>query len=188
MKLNYIMTTLISVLLLASCQTPQNSDSVVEAKINSANTTLEKISPANTNFLILMADSRLMALATGELAEKKGTTKAIKAYGRQMVMDQEILLEEVKSLAQMNSVTLPKEISDDKKVLLDELRKLKGSKFDRRFLTLSEQSHELDINKMREVKASPGYVNDPAIETYANTRLPMIEGHLSQVQRLFKKR
>lgn len=186
MKLNYIMTTLISVLLIASCQTPQNSDSVVEAKINSANTTLEKISPANTNFLILMADSRLMALATGELAEKKGTTKAIKAYGRQMVMDQEVLLEEVKSLAQMNTVQLPKQISDEKKVLLDELRKLKGKKFDRRFMAISAQEYERDIKKMREVKAGPGYINDPAIETYATTRLPMIEGHLSQLQRLQK--
>lgn len=187
MKLKYIMTVLISVLLTASCQSPQNSDSVIDAKIDSANTTLEKISPANTNFLILMADTRLMNLATGELAEKKGTTQAIKDYGRQMVMDQEILLEEIRSLAQMNSVTLPNELSDEKKVLLNELGKLTGRKFDKRFLSVSAQDHERDIKKFHEVKASAGYVNDPAIEIYANTRVPMIEGHLSQVQRLLKK-
>jgi len=187
MKLKYIITTLISVLLIASCQSPQNSDSVVDAKIDSANTALEKISPANTNFLILMVDSRLMNFATGELAEKKGTTKAIKDYGRQMVMDQEVLLEEIRSLAQMNSVTLPKEISDEKKAQLKELGQLAGRKFNKRFLTLSAQDHERDIKKFREVKASPGHVNDPAIEIYAKTRLPMIEGHLSQVQRLIKK-
>lgn len=188
MNLKYVMTAFISVLLTASCQSPQNSDSVADAKIDSANTTLEKISPANTNFLILMTDARLINLATGELAEKKGTTKAIKDYGRQMVMDQEILLEEIRSLAQMNSITLPKEISDEKKAQLNELSKLTGRKFDTRFLALSAQDHERDIKKFREVKASPGYANDPAIEIYANTRLPMIEGHLSQVQRLSKKR
>ncbi len=188
MKLKYVMAALISVLLIASCQTPQNSDSVVNAKIDSANTALEKISPANTNFLILMIDARLMNLATAELAEKKGTTKAIKDYGRQMLMDQEILIEEIRSLAQMNSVALPNEISDEKKAQLSELTKLTGSKFDKRFLTLSAQDHERDIKNFREVKASAGYANDPALEIYAKTRLPMIEGHLSQVHRLLKKR
>ena len=187
MKLKYIMTALIFVLPIASCQSPQNNDSVVNAKIDSANTTLEKISPANTNFLILMVDGRLMNLATGEMAEKKGTTKAIKDFGRQMVMDQEVLLEEIRSLAQMNGVTLPKEISDEKKVQLNELRKLKGRKFDKQLLTLSAQDHEHDIKKFHEVIAIAGYANDPAIEIYAKTRLPMIEGHLSQAQRLLKK-
>lgn len=106
---------LVLIMMLASCQTSQNRDSVVDAKINSSMGTEEKISPSNVNFLLQMADSRIMNLRTAQLAEKKGSTKAIKEYAKRMILDQEVMLEEIKSLAQMNGVNLPKEMSDERK-------------------------------------------------------------------------
>lgn len=182
-----ILITLFAALGIASCQTPQSSDSVAEAKISSAYVAQEKISPSNTNFLIQMVDSQLMYIAMGELAEKQGSAKTVKEYGRKLVMDQEVLIEEIRSLAQMNSVILPKEISDDKKEALNKLRSLKGKKFDRKFISLLVQDLNRDLKIFREVKASPGYVNDPAIEAYATTRMPMLQEHLAKVQKLQKR-
>lgn len=41
---------LVLIMMLASCQTSQNRDSVVDAKINSSMGTEEKISPSNGRF------------------------------------------------------------------------------------------------------------------------------------------
>ncbi|AZZ35580.1 hypothetical protein CIK05_01785 [Bdellovibrio sp. qaytius] len=187
MKYKIILVLMTSLFLLPSCQTPQNKDSVVDAQINSSMNPTEKISPMNAEFLIQMADARMMDLATGELAEKRGAKKAVKDYGRKMVLDQEIMLEEIRSLAQMNGVTLPKEISDDKKSALKDLKKLKGRKFDKQFMTLIQRDHERDIRKFSDVKVSDAHINDPAIGAYAKNRLPMIEEHLAQVIEIQKK-
>lgn len=149
-------------------------------------TTDEKISPRNTEFLIQMADARMMDLATGELAEKKAAKKSIKQYGRKMILDQEVMLEEIRSLAQMNGVDLPKEISDEKKAILKNLGQLSGRKFDRAYLAIVQREHESDIRKFSEVKVSETHVNDAAIGAYAKNRLPMIEGHLAQLRAIQK--
>lgn len=187
MSLNHIIFVLIFVTLIASCQTPQNSDSVVDAKIDSAMAANEKISPTNSDFLIQMAEARLINLAAGELAEKQGSIKAVKAYGRKMIMEQDILIEEIRSLAQMNGVTLPKEISADKNNELTDLKKLKGRKFDKQFFALAKRNHERDLKWFRDVKVSDNYSNDPSIGAYAKNRLPMIEEQLAQLQKLQKK-
>ena len=187
MKLNHIIAALTSTLFMASCQTPHNQDSVVEAKIDSAIATAEKISPTNSEFLIQMADVRLLNLALGELAEKKSSKKAVKDFGRKMVMEQDIMIEELRSLAQMNGVTLAKELSEDKRIALEKLKKLSGRKFDRQFITLIERNHQQDAKWFREVKVNETYVNDPAIGAYAKNRLPMIDEQLTKIQKLQRR-
>ena len=186
MKLNTILTTFLISLFLISCQTQQNSDSVVDSKINTAMTNDEKISAKNSEFLIQMADSRLMNIAAGELAEKKAFRKSLKEYGRKMVMDQDLMLEELRSLAQMNGITLPKEMSDDKKATIKNLQKLLGRNFDRIYFSITLSSNESDILKFNNVKISETHVNDPAIAAYAKNRLPMIQGHLDQLRAIKK--
>ena len=176
---------LVLTMMLASCQTPQNRDSVVDAKINSSMSTEEKISPSNVNFLFQMADSRIMNLRTAQLAEKKGSTKAIKEYAKRMILDQEVMLEEIKSLAQMNGVNLPKEMSDERKAAVKALGKLTGKNFNNLYLNLMQNNHEGDIQKLSEVKASPAHINDTAIESYAKTRITMLQEHLALLRAIF---
>lgn len=175
-------------MLFASCQTPQNNDSIVDAKINSAMGSEKKISPANTEFLIQMAVSHKIALVTAELAEKRSNLKKIKEYARKMVMDHEMMLEEIKSLAQMNGVTLPTELNEENKMAVDKLKKLSGKKFDRSYISVVKRVHEADIKRFNEVKVDADHVNDPAVGAYAKNRLPMIEDHLAQIQVIQKNR
>lgn len=176
---------LVIALLLTSCQTPQNKDSVVDAKINSSMGTEEKISPANSNFLIQMSDSRMMNLAMSHMAEKKGSTKAVKEYAKKMILDQEVMLEEIKSLAQMNGITLPNKMSDDRKAGVKDMNKLSGKKFNQQYLTLIQKNHEDDLQKFSEVTVSVAHINDPAIEAYAKARTAMVQEHLALLRTTF---
>lgn len=178
----------ISLALFTSCQAPQNKDSVVDAKTNSAMGSEKKISPANTEFLIQMAVSHKIAIVASELAEKRSTSKKIKEYASKMVMDHEMMLEEIQSLAQMNGVTLPTEVNEEKNVALDKLQKFSRKKFDRLYLAFVQEVHKADIKKFNNIKIDAEYVNDPAVGAYAQNRLPMIEDHLIQIQNIQKNR
>lgn len=176
---------LVIALMFTSCQTSQNKDAVVDAKINSSMGTEEKISPANANFLIQMSDSRIMNLAMSQIAEKKGSSKAVKAYAKKMILDQEVMLEEIKSLSQMNAVTLPKEMSAEKSTAVKALDKLSGKKFSKLYLSLIKKNHEDDLQKCSEIKVSAAHINDPAIDAYAKTRITMVQEHLALLRTTF---
>lgn len=184
MQLRLILVSFLTSFILTSCQTLQSSDSVVDSKINAAIASHEKISAKSSEFLIQMTDSRLMNIAAAELAEKKAFRQSLKQYGRKMVMDQDLILEELRSLAQMNGVTLPKEMSEDKKVAIKNLEKYSGKRFDKTYLSLIQSLHEADILKFNNVTISEAYVNDAAIGAYAKNRLPMLQNHLQKLRSL----
>ncbi|MGC3947086.1 MAG: DUF4142 domain-containing protein [Chryseolinea sp.] len=76
----------------------------------------------DAEFLVSAADSRMMALREGKLAAKKGTSSAVRDYGKLMVGDQNTLLNSLRSLALKKKVTLPTNLSDAKQKNREQLR------------------------------------------------------------------
>ena len=58
-------------------------------------------------FIIEMAEARLMDLEEGKIAQQKCTTKELKSYGTLMVKDQTEMLHEIKKMAARKNISLP---------------------------------------------------------------------------------
>lgn len=179
----FLISCLITLFLYIACSTP--NDSVVESRI--ANTNQEPIvSPSNSKFLVEMANARMMDLETSKLAFKKGTSIEVKIYGKNMQHDQEMLLKEIKSLAQMHQVILPTKIGSEGTNDLNTLKKLTGRDFDKKYLVLIQKNHERDVQTFKKLRANSNYPGDENVTDFAKSRLPLIKSHLEAVKRIRK--
>lgn len=134
-------------------------------------------------FIVHMADARIMDREEGRLAASLGTTQDIRDYGTQMVKDQEALLAQLKQLAATKNITLPNAISEKKSKQLRKLSVLTGKPFDRKFLKMVKIDHKRDIKKFTKALQ----FDDPDTRQFAEANLPMIKQHLEQAKALCKK-
>lgn len=133
-------------------------------------------------FLTTAADARMMDMNEGSLAEEKGTTEAIQAYGQTMVKDQRAMLTELRKIAALRGVTLPEEISEEKQEGRDELAKLSGEKFDKKFLKMIIKDHKRDLKQFRRAVNS----SDEEVSEFAELYIPLIQSHLVRAKELKK--
>ena len=132
------------------------------------------------NFLVQAADGRMMGRLEGQLAQKNGTTPAIKKYGTLMLHDQTVMLKSLQKLAAAKNVSLPHQISEKKASGRDELAAKTGSDFDKKFISMMEIDHKRDIKAFDQATGS----DDPDVSAFAKKYLPMIQGHLAQLQQI----
>lgn len=70
-----------------------------------------QLTAADIKFLHAAAQGGMTEVKLGEVAIKKGTTDAVKDFGRKMVTDHGAMNEELKALAAQQSVTLQDHVS-----------------------------------------------------------------------------
>jgi putative membrane protein len=176
----FILST-VTVALAAGLFSAQAQETDPVKKANSAN---EKKADRNlldeevAEFLVKSADARMMDSREGKLATQKGTTSAIREYGEWMVKDQAILLEKIKELATKRNITLPTDISDEKKEGRKELAEESGEEFDKKFIKMMAIDHKRDMKLFeRAIKC-----DDKGVSAFAKTYLPTIQSHLDKIK------
>ncbi|MEJ1242419.1 DUF4142 domain-containing protein [Chryseolinea sp. T2] len=151
----------------------------IATESNSKKTISGIVENNDAEFLVNAADSRMMALREGKLAAKKGTSSAVREYGKLMVEDQNTLLNSLRSLALKKKVTLPTNLSDAKQKNREQLARLKkGKAFDDKFINAMIVEHEQDVTMFRKALGS----NDEDVKAFAREYLPMIESHLARIK------
>ena len=118
----------VTLMLCKSTAVEEEEDSVVEAKEKNEAASIDE---SVSDFLTEAADARMMDLAQGRLAVKRGTTEDVRKYGELMIKDQTRLLDGIQKLARVKKVTLPKKISDEKEEGLSDLQEKTGKDFDK---------------------------------------------------------
>ncbi len=129
-------------------------------------------------FLVRMTDARLMDMAEGRVAAERGTSAAVREYGRVMIVEQQVLLDEIRELADRMGVALPERIGDVKSDGLAELEDEHGEDLDEKFVSMICIDHERDVEEFREARE----FEQPDVREYAIRRLPMIEEHLREAR------
>ena len=133
-----------------------------------------------TDFLVKIADARMMGIKEGNEANQKGTTKDIIDYGSLMIREQSELLEQVNLIAKSKQVSLPNTLSQDKQDGLADLQKKSGRKFDKKFIRMMTIDHERDL---KDFKKATKY-DDPEVRSFAVKYLPMIQAHLDKIKQI----
>lgn len=114
----------------------------------------------------------------GKLAQERGTHVDVKRYGEMMETDHRMAGEELKTIAGGHSEA-SKDSHGDHADLRDELSKLSGPDFDRRYIAQMIEDHEQGIEEL-EKKAERA--DDPQVREWATKTLPKMRQHLAKAK------
>lgn len=127
------------------------------------------------------AISDMYEIEAGKLAQEKGQAAAVKEFGAMMVKDHTAISTEMKPLAQAANVTLPTELDERRKGLLDNLRAANGADFDRVYIDQQVAAHE-EAHNLHSGYGQDG--GDAGLKAFAAKTAEVVRGHLDHVRGL----
>lgn len=132
-------------------------------------------------FVTNAAISDMYEIQAGEIAQKKGQSADVKAFGKMMVTDHTAMSNEMKSLITAAGKTSPTGLDERRKGLIDNLNAAAPAEFDQVYLSQQEAAHNEALTLMQ------GYANDgedAGLKGGAAKAVPKIQAHLDHVKRL----
>jgi putative membrane protein len=129
------------------------------------------------NLLVKLADAHMTDAQEGSLAAEKGSTRAVKDYGKLMMKDQKKFLSELKKLAEMKNVTLPPAISHKNARGRNNLADKTGKDFDQKYIKMMTADHERDIKLLRKALSA----KDADVRVFAQKHLLLVQSHLEKI-------
>lgn len=133
----------------------------------------------DTKFAVNIADAGMMEVKAGQLAQKNGSNAKVKEFGKMMEADHSKAGDELKTTAQKKNLSLPSVLGEDHQKKYDDLAKLKGAAFDKKYADMMVNGHK-DVIDMFEKEASSG--NDADLKAWASSMLPTLKHHMEMAQ------
>ena len=119
----------------------------------------------------------------GQLAAQKGNSEDVKQFGQKMVDDHTKLGDEMKEVAQKESVSVPTGIPAKDKALETKLQSLSGDAFDKAYIQAMVKDHRHDLSEFKK-EANSG--NDTNIKDAASHGAEVISEHLKMAEQMAK--
>lgn len=138
----------------------------------------KSLSTQDKTFIKMAAYSGLAEVTDGHLAEQMGDA-SIKQIGTQMVTDHTKANDQLTTLSQQLGDPAPTQTSSKYRAMTAELQKTSGSAFDSMYLKQQLLGHEKTIALFKK-EISSG--SNPALKSFAQTTLPVIEQHLAMIK------
>ncbi|HEX5424435.1 MAG TPA: DUF4142 domain-containing protein [Candidatus Acidoferrales bacterium] len=121
------------------------------------------------------AQDDLAEIKMGTLAQQKGGTPAVRDFGQRLVRDHTKNLDELKSVAQQQNITLPTEPNSTQMIDYKNLSSLNTAEFDKKFARHMVNDH---VRAVTEFKAEAKNGTNPQIKNFAAKSVPVLETHL----------
>ncbi len=136
---------------------------------------------SDEDFVKDAAQGGLVEVKLGQLAEEKGSSDAVKSFGKRMVEDHSKANEQLKDVALREKVKLPTELSKKNQKAYDRLSELSGEAFDRAYARDMVRDHQNDVTAFKQ-EATRG--QNQAIKNFALQTLPTLEDHLKMAREI----
>jgi putative membrane protein len=137
----------------------------------------QKAAPmSDQDFLNTAAQTDMVEVHLGNLAQDSASSQAIKDYGHMLAGDHTQDYQALQSLAQQASLTVPTAIdTDHNKSLITPLHGLKGKAFDHTYIQDMVAGH---TQALALYKKEAHDATNPAIRSYAQNTIPTLQKHL----------
>lgn len=134
---------------------------------------------ADSAFAQDAASGGIAEVELGQLAEQKGSTDAVRKFGKQMEGDHSDANNKLKQIASQDNIAIPAKMNSQDQAAYDRLSKLSGAGFDKAYAQLMVQDHQKDIAAFQQ-EASNG--ENPDLKNFASKTLPTLREHLRMAQ------
>lgn len=137
-----------------------------------------------TEFAVKAASGGMMEVELGRLAQEKAASKDVKDFGAMMVKDHSMANDELKNIAATQNITLPTTLGEDEQKHVNDLAKLSGKEFDKKYVSMMVDDHKEDIDTFK--KAAEDDKTNPAVKDFATKTLPTLQKHLDAITAIDK--
>lgn len=120
-------------------------------------------------------------MAAGSIAASKGNYDSVRIFGTMMLSDHGMAEEELDSLANQFSTSIPSAPDSLHSAMAVQLQALSGNVFDTTYIGAQVRDHMTAIAIFQQELASG---NNQQVKDYANKYLPVIQMHLAMAQRI----
>ncbi|MGB7134117.1 MAG: DUF4142 domain-containing protein [Acidobacteriaceae bacterium] len=135
-------------------------------------------------FVNFAAQTDMVEANLGQLAQSAAAKQDVRDYGQMLVTDHTQDYGQLNSAAQQASLTVPNAIdAEHNKAMIDPFQKLKGAAFDRKYIPEMIAGHTKAIAIYKKEAED---AQNPALKTYAETALPVLQKHLDGAKALEK--
>lgn len=128
-------------------------------------------------FVDFAAQTDMVEANLGQLAQTASENQQVKDYAQMLVTDHSKDYGELRAAAQQAGLTVPGAIdAAHNKSMIGPYQKLKGAAFDHKFSAdaVAGHTHAIEVYKKEAADAQ-----NPAIKSYAQAAIPVLEKHLS---------
>lgn len=125
--------------------------------------------------------SDLYEIQAGQVAQRKGQSQDVKAFGKMMVTDHTAMSNEMKPLMTSAGKTPPVGLDERRKGMVDNLNAAPAGEFDKTYLNQQETAHREALDLMK------GYADrgdNAQLKAAAAKAVPKIQAHLDRVREL----
>jgi putative membrane protein len=132
-------------------------------------------------FVKELANSDMYEIKAGQIAQQKGQSAAVKAFGKQMVTDHTAMTNQMKPLILAANQTAPSDLDERHKGLIDNLNAASAADFDKAYLSQQEAAHQEALTLLQ------GYADkgpDAGLKGAAGKAVPKVQAHLDKVHDL----
>jgi putative membrane protein len=130
-------------------------------------------------FMERAARSGNAEIEIGDLAARKATLEEVRNLGLRIVEDHTRLADELRQLASLKGVTLPRGVAAAQAAEIARLRGLSGPPFDLECARFMVKEHERNVRAFRR-EARSG--RDADVVRFASHALPVLEDHLARAR------
>jgi putative membrane protein len=149
-----------------------------------ATTSTSKLSASDSKFIKEAAVGGMEEVQLGQLAAQKATDPDVKNFGQKMVDDHSKANDQLKQLASQKGVTVASTLPPSKQKDVDQLSKLSGAAFDKKYVSMMVQDHKKDV---AEFKKESTKAKDTDVKSFASTTLPTLQDHLKMIEDISAK-
>ena len=140
------------------------------------------LSAQDQKFLQEIGQSTLGEVALGKLAAQKGTTPAVRLFGRWMASTDALANRQLAAMVErMHGPAQPTTVTAEQQAELQEMQGLSGAEFDRRYVQMMVPGHQKEIALFQQ-EAQGG--QNPLVKAFAQEMVPTAQEHLAAVQDL----
>jgi putative membrane protein len=159
----------------------QTSETPPNEERNAADNVPEPVSFADREFAVKAAQGGMAEVELGALAQKRGSSEEVKAFGKQLVDNHTMLDNELRAIAAKHGIELPPEAGTSERQAIARLSKLSGARFDHEFIQDFAEGHHDDIVAFRKEAA---HGTNPALKEFASESLATLQAHHTACEKM----
>lgn len=138
-----------------------------------------QLSARDYRFVREAARGGMEEVQLGQLAQQKGTSQSVKDFGQRMVTDHNKANDELKQIVSQKGATFPATLTRRENSAVDDLQKLTGKDFDKKFASQMVKDHKTDVHDFEDAVKD---LTDPDLKAFAQKTLPTLQEHLRLAQ------
>ncbi|MDV3000659.1 MAG: hypothetical protein N5P05_002265 [Chroococcopsis gigantea SAG 12.99] len=157
------------------------TDNMNDSRSTSDRMPSTRVSQTDREFAMKAAQGGMAEVKMGQLALNRASNPEVKKFAKMMIDQHTKANKELEQIAKAQKITLPKTLTSADQATYNKLAKLRGTQFDRAYITAMEKAHIKDAN-LFQMQTERG--ENAQLVSFANKTLPIIQNHENMVASL----